>query len=281
MKRLELINVYKDTINCINDGYYNFDENTEVDIPELDYLYSNSKLYISTEFKKRKKLDKDTKIYVRNVDSFVMAKEMGPECAVLNMASSKHPGGGVHNGSRAQEEDLCRRSNLLYSLYKYSLNKYELDLFGFNVNNENYPIPTFGGIYSPHVCVFKNPITYSYLKTPFMTNIISVSGVVRPDINKKTGLMEEKYSSITKKKIRTILRIAADNGHKKLVLGALGCGAFKNPPKHVAILFKEVLKEDEFSRVFEEICFAILEDNNSIREDNPEGNLKPFLEIFH
>lgn len=89
-----------------------------------------------------------------------------------------------------------------------------------------------------------------------------------------------KICSCCKRKIRTILRIALDNNHTKLVLGALGCGAFKNPPSHVARLFKEVLEEPEFIGAFEEICFAILDDGNSGRDHNPNGNLKPFADVF-
>ena len=69
------------------------------------------------------------------------------------------------------------------------------------------------------------------------------------------------------------------NGHSKLVLGAFGCGAYSCPSRHVALLFKEVLQEKEFDHSFEEICFAIIEDKNSLK-NNKEGNLKPFKEIF-
>jgi uncharacterized protein (TIGR02452 family) len=81
-------------------------------------------------------------------------------------------------------------------------------------------------------------------------------------------------------KIRTILRIALAHGHDSLVLGAFGCGAFRNPPKHMAELFKAVFAEDEFINRFRKIVFAIVEDHNSRREHNPEGNLKPFMEVF-
>lgn len=49
-----------------------------------------------------------------------------------------------------------------------------------------------------------------------------------------------------KNKIRTIFRIGLIHGHDSLVLGALGCGAFRNPPRHVAQLFHEVMEELEF-----------------------------------
>ena len=61
-----------------------------------------------------------------------------------------------------------------------------------------------------------------------------------------------------------------------IVLGAFGCGAFHNPPKHIARLFHEVIDEEEFKDKYKLIAFAILEDHNSPRG----GNLQPFIEEF-
>jgi uncharacterized protein (TIGR02452 family) len=73
--------------------------------------------------------------------------------------------------------------------------------------------------------------------------------------------------------------VAIKHGHTKLVLGAFGCGAFGNPPRQMAELFKKVLAEKEFYGFFSEICFAIIEDDNSTK-CNKEGNYKPFKEVF-
>ena len=62
-----------------------------------------------------------------------------------------------------------------------------------------------------------------------------------------------------RERIRTILRIAVLEGRKNLVLGAFGAGAFLNPPKAVAGLFKSVLLEEEFKRRFEGVWFAVIE----------------------
>ena len=84
----------------------------------------------------------------------------------------------------------------------------------------------------------------------------------------------------TKNKMRTILRIGLRHGHDSLVLGALGCGAFCNPPSHIARLFHEVFEEPEFKNKYRLISFAILDDHNAHRAHNPEGNYKPFIEEF-
>ena len=61
----------------------------------------------------------------------------------------------------------------------------------------------------------------------------------------------------TLNKIRTIFNIAIDQEVDNLILGALGCGAFKNPPKHVAELFQQVLSEPPYRGRFNRIVFAI------------------------
>ena len=65
-------------------------------------------------------------------------------------------------------------------------------------------------------------------------------------------------------------------GHDSLVLSALGCGAFRNPPHHVAQLFKEVLSEEEFLNKYKHISFAIIDDHNA----RGQGNYRPFSEVF-
>lgn len=49
-----------------------------------------------------------------------------------------------------------------------------------------------------------------------------------------------------------------------------------NPPKHVAEIFREAIKE--FDGCYKHITFAIIEDHNSRKLHNPEGNVKPFKE---
>lgn len=70
------------------------------------------------------------------------------------------------------------------------------------------------------------------------------------------------------------------NQHKNLILSAFGCGSYGNPPEQISKIFKDVIYND-FSGHFDNIVFAILDDHNSYREHNPNGNLKPFLNEFN
>lgn len=275
--REELVKIYDRVISDIKNGYYENSFGEEIEFSGISKLKKDSVMYESLPPCDDHPVFPSTKIYVENTDTYLKAIEMGPKAAVLNMASHRNPGGGVSKGSRAQEEELCRRSNLLYSLYSFTGKGKEL--FS-NRKSESYPIPTFGGIYSPKVSIYRKPGSYLPYDEPFFTNVISVAGLLHPEIDSTTGLMLKKYIHIVKSKIRTILRIAIIHKHSKLVLGAIGCGAFGNPPKHIAKLFKEVLEESEFKNSFEEICFAILDDGNTGKAHNPEGNYKPFVDVF-
>ena len=273
-----LVKVFEKTVEDLRRGYYTCKDETikfnDSRLRRCSWMYTDSDLSKSVVPEVRTEFN--TKIYVQNIDSFLKAIEFGPKAAVLNMASSRNPGGGVSKGSRAQEEDLCRRSNLLVSLYGFS-SKGKI-WFG-NKKPFQYPISPYGGIYSPKVTIYKDQ-EYNTYKMPYFTNVISVSAMIRPEFDPDTLMISKSQVHIIKRKIRSILRIALLQGHTKLVLGAFGCGAFCNPPKHIAKIFKEVLGETEFFNVFEEICFAILDDGNTGKAHNPEGNYKPFVDVF-
>ena len=210
--REELMQVYDQTINACQVGGYECKNGEWVD---LEPCKEGSRFYVTLPNTKDqpKKLFYETKVYVQNIDTFQKAREMGPKCAVLNMASFQRPGGGVDTGSRAQEEELCRRSNLLQSLYQYSPDKH--GIFDYKAPKRfHYPIPMYGGIYSPNVTVFRHALSYTFLEEPFKCSVISVAAVKNPELDAK-GKMVEKALITMKGKIRAILRIAMMHGHRK------------------------------------------------------------------
>ena len=170
---------------------------------------------------------------------------------VLNMASEKHGGGGWLKGSLAQEEALCYRSSLSFTLKRCF-----------------YPIPDNAGIYSPTVIVFRESMRmgHGFIKAPMLAlpimSVISVAAVRNPRTTKATPPRYERPQDreLMVAKMRTTLRIAAINNHRRLVLGALGCGAFRNPQLEVAEIWKQVLLEKEFSGGWwESVIFAVME----------------------
>lgn len=75
---------------------------------------------------------------------------------------------------------------------------------------------------------------------------------------------------------RCLARIARENGQRALVLSAFGCGAFRNPPRHMAELFRDELAAPEFRAAFDRVVFSVIDDHNA----RGEGNLRPFREVF-
>jgi uncharacterized protein (TIGR02452 family) len=211
-------------------------------------------------------------------------RDGGTVPAVLNMANRRNPGGGVLGGDGAQEENLFRRTTLLRSLYQFA--DYHAQ-YGVPPcpRGHRYPIPReSGGIYSPATAVFRSSEAtgYAFLPRPFAAAFLTVPAISRPELVERDGLLwlTAPLAEATRRKIRAILRIAARHDHADLVLSAFGCGAFRNPPHHVARLFREALAEEEFSGVFRRIAFAIFDDHNAHGRHNPEGNYLPFAREF-
>lgn len=188
--------------------------------------------------------------------------------AALNMASALRPGGGVLNGSLAQEESLCMRSTLYHSL-----------------DNSFYRIPEDAAIYSPDVLVFRDSQNRDLPKAEwFFTDIISCAAIRGPDTTidevpeRRVLYANEKDKEIMVTKVRLILQIAQDRGITHLVLGAFGCGVFRNPPGEVAKMFKRAIYGDKKRAAvsgIEEIVFAVIdagENFKAFRHVFPEGS---------
>lgn len=62
----------------------------------------------------------------------------------------------------------------------------------------------------------------------------------------------------TKRKMRMVLMAALLTDHSQLVLGALGCGAYGNPPDVIARCWREVLESELFKNQFDKVVFAVL-----------------------
>ena len=94
-------------------------------------------------------------------------------------------------------------------------------------------------------------------------------------VQNKDGDMEERWEfedgrdkEATVLKVRHILQVAKEKGVTHLVLGALGCGAYHNPPEQVARIFRrEILGGRGRKGVegIEEICFAIFDEGTNLR----------------
>ena len=199
------------------------------------------------------------------------------DVCVLNLASYRNPGGGVSTGAGAQEEYLFRCSDYFRSLYQYV--DYA-STYGVARNpNHSYPLQDpFGVVFSRGVTIFRDTESNGYrlIDEPWQVNFIAVAAHRNPktvNVDGQTRLAPAE-EQVMYNKVRTILRIAVRNGQQTLVLGALGCGAFHNPPKHVAQIFKAVLAEPEFDGAFDAVYFAIIDDHNS------SGNLALFREVF-
>ena len=282
--RIELFN---STQALLRHGWYTTPSGKKVSLPSVEDVMASSEMYREPF---RVMLDPvtpvTTEIRVENKDCVLAAKQLideGYNPAMLNLADLYTPGGLVEYGSGAQEENLCRRSNLVLSLYQFSparIRQYP-DL-GLVQNPEQYPMDERnGGVYSGIVTFFRGPESEGSLleEQPYNIPVISVAALSGPRIG-ADGLMLPEETEITLEKIRTIFRIGMANFHDSLVLSALGCGAFANPPAHIAKLFHQVIEEDEFKNVFRLIDFAILDGYRTGLRHNPEGNLKPFQREF-
>ncbi|MDX1933888.1 MAG: TIGR02452 family protein [Capsulimonadales bacterium] len=167
----------------------------------------------------------------------------------LNFASARNPGGGFLTGAKSQEEDLCRASVLYPCLLRqpayYDANR-----------ARRSALYTDHVIYSPEVPFLRDE-QRRLLEVPFNASFITApapnAGAVLKNSPQEAPLLAPTFA----RRIRYVLTVAAAHRHRTVVLGAWGCGAFRNDPDQVAPIFRDAVRDRRFAGAFDRILFAI------------------------
>ncbi len=180
--------------------------------------------------------------------------------AVLNFASATNPGGGVTKGSNAQEECLCRCS----TLYECLNTDWAKEHFYEPHRRSGTPLHNDDIIFTPGVVIIKSD-SYTGLYQRMHVDVITCAA---PNLretpanayNHENGegikVTDEELYEIHKKRADKILNCALYHGDDTVILGAFGCGAFKNPPEVVAKAYKDIITE-KYLYKFRHIEFAV------------------------
>ncbi|WP_229839907.1 TIGR02452 family protein [Streptomyces brasiliensis] len=172
--------------------------------------------------------------------------------AVLNFASARNPGGGFLNGAQAQEEALCRGS-ALYTCLLRSPQFYD------HHRAHRDPFYTDRVIHSPAVPVFrddKGRLLHEPYTAGFLTSAAPNAGVVLRTAPERAAQLPGALAV----RAERVLETAAAHGYRRLVLGAWGCGVFRNDPAQVAGAFLGLLGPGgRFARSFEHVVFGVLD----------------------
>lgn len=245
------IEIFKDTIDKCG-------TNKEL-ITSINNSIINQRLFLADDVINCEIVDtKDGNVIVsdkRTLEASEFYAKKGKKVCVLNFASAKNPGGGVKRGSNAQEESICRCSTLYQCITTdemyhnfYKRHRYMKD----TLYNDDC-------IYTPAVKVFK---TDSNLPEPLKedqwwgVDVITCAAPNLSSVRRDTSnISEEQLRLLYTSRFSRIFELAIMNGVDVLILGAFGCGCFKNDPKLVADVFAELTTK--YRKCFDVIEYAV------------------------
>ncbi|MEU1182438.1 TIGR02452 family protein [Streptomyces sp. NPDC005820] len=172
--------------------------------------------------------------------------------AVLNFASARNPGGGYLNGAQAQEEALCRASALYTCLL-------EARAFYEHHRAHRDPFYTDRVIHSPAVPVFRDD-RGRLLDEPYSAGFLTAAAPNAGVVLRTAPERAPELPGALAVRAERVLETAVAHGYRRLVLGAWGCGVFRNDPVQVAGAFRALLGPGgRFERTFEHVVFGVLD----------------------
>jgi uncharacterized protein (TIGR02452 family) len=267
MKRSNRMELAKKTVEIVERGSYVSANGRTVDIvAAISECRAGTKFHTPEELKRRRR-----EVLARPAEGLATTFDVVNETtlagiarlvssgkgkvAALNFASAKNPGGGFLNGSQAQEESLARSSALHASL---------LCAWEFYERHRASPLLLYSDamILSPRCPIFRDD-SGTLLEEPHQATFITSAA---PNAGAAASNRPEELAQIPEvfeRRCEYVLALAASQGYKNLVLGAWGCGVFRNDPEVVAGAFASHLRGGAWAGRFDHVVFSVLDSSAS------------------
>ena len=252
--------VARETLRIMDQGYYEC-EGQRVSIQsDMDASIGKSRLITPDEGAALLErygggtCTKTLEVRVENLSTVDAIRKLSREgrenIGVLNFASAKNPGGGFINGAMAQEESLAA-SSILYRTLTAHEEYYRENRAQRSMMYTNY------AIYSPDVVFFRDG-RFQLVEKPFKASVLTLPAVNMGQVLLK-GEDSAEAERVMRRRMKLALAVFARQGAKNLVLGAYGCGVFRNDPKLIAAWWKALLEEEGMGQYFDFIFYAVLD----------------------
>ena len=255
-------------VEIIRAGHYLSPSGTRVDIgAEVEAAVGQTVAYPpEREIRCELDLGLSPQISVENKTVLEVGRHLarGGPVAALNFANGEHPGGGFLSGARAQEEAIARSSGLFACLEHqpmYEFHRQRRDAMG-----------TDYVIYSPDVPVFRTD-DGTLLDEPWPLSIITSAAANAVALQQYAPQRLGQIATVMQRRTHKVLATAVSHGHRRIILGAWGCGAFGISPALMAGVFQELLA-GSFAKSFDVVTFAIVDWSEDQR------TIGPFQAVF-
>lgn len=188
-----------------------------------------------------------------------LAKTNGAIYAVLNMANAYSPGGGYLEGMVAQEENMYRRTDCHFYVHDDEMDEGK-NLYTSKMTQLINGV--HGRVYldttNPRICIKGREEAKASGYTDLDPEDYFLFYELKSAADDLRGGDSFDEASM-RKKIAAQLDTLKEKNIRHVVLSAFGCGAFGNPPAHVARIYREELTK----RIgdFDDVVFAVYHAN--------------------
>lgn len=240
---------------------------------------------------------KNLRVKISSSDTITAVTQMlqqDKKTAVMILANENHIGGGVFLGAKPQEEAVLRHLDTR-KVFQHAIINHGIKLTKYDDPhnpNESHYRPDYATSWRWDACDYVKDLNVKGTK-----HHVDAMFVAAPYLESTNELDEEArryatqhgkdqdtltYIDLMKAKFDNMLSQAKSRGVKQLVLGAVGCGAFNNPPQSVATALKESLQAYS-SEDFDCVEIAILVQSNhgtDCSKARDQANVKAFKDVF-